>query len=209
MKNILCFGDSNTFGTNPSGGRWGIHERWPGVLQDILGGGYRILEEGCGGRTTVYEDFLELDTNGRKHLPMLLHSHRPLDMVIIMLGTNDMKHRFSLLPVDIANGAAELGRMVQNYDYGPDYPVPAVLLISPIHIKEGIETRVAYGFAESSVEISRRLAPLYKKIAEDNGWLYLDASAVAVASDRDRLHMEAADHKALAEAIAGIIQAAS
>lgn len=119
MVNILCFGDSNTFGTNPSGGRWQLHERWPGVLQELLGGDFRVMEEGLGGRTTVLDDELEGDKSGRRHLPMLLRSHRPLDLVIIMLGTNDMKHRFSMLPVDIAKGAAELGRIAERYDYGP------------------------------------------------------------------------------------------
>lgn len=86
MINILCFGDSNTFGTNPSGGRWGLHERWTSVLQDELGDGFRIIEEGLGGRVTVMEDELEGDKNGKRHLPVLLRSHRPLDLVILMLG---------------------------------------------------------------------------------------------------------------------------
>ena len=150
MVNILCFGDSNTFGTNPSGGRWQLHERWPGVLQELLGGDFRVMEEGLGGRTTVLDDELEGDKSGRRHLPMLLRSHRPLDLVIIMLGTNDMKHRFSMLPVDIAKGAAELGRIAERYDYGPAYPVPRVLLVSPIRIREGIEHSVYTGFTRAN-----------------------------------------------------------
>ena len=111
MKNILCFGDSNTFGTNPSGGRWERGQRWPGILQQRLGSGFYVIEEGLGGRTAASEDFLTPDKNGSKHLPIALHSHRPLDLVVLMLGTNDMKHRFGLLPADIAQGAAQLGRM--------------------------------------------------------------------------------------------------
>ena len=111
MPNILCFGDSNTFGTNPCGGRWSRDVRWPGALQQRLGPAYYIIEEGLGGRTTVIEDTLEPDKNGRRHLPVALRSHRPLDLVILMLGTNDMKHRFSLLPADLARGAAELGTL--------------------------------------------------------------------------------------------------
>ena len=61
MINILCFGDSNTNGSNPSGGRWGRWERWTGVLQKLLGDDYYFIEEGCGGRTTVMEDWLEPD----------------------------------------------------------------------------------------------------------------------------------------------------
>ena len=182
-----------------------LHERWTSVLQDLLGEDYRVIEEGCGGRTTVTEDFLEMDKNGRKHLPMLLRSHRPLDMVIIMLGTNDMKHRFALLPVDIAQGAAELASMAETYDYGPGYPIPKILLISPIHIKKGIEHSIYSGFAESAVEISHQLARYYEEQAKAHDWLYFDASTVAQASDKDKLHMEAADHRALASAIKEVV----
>lgn len=132
MYNILCFGDSNTFGTNPAGGRWPWEQRWTGLLQNELGSSYRIIEDGCGGRTTGLDDPIEGDRNGLRHLGVSLHSHRPLDLVILMLGTNDMKHRFSLLPIDIAHSAARLGELVQSYPYGPAYPVPKVLLVSPI-----------------------------------------------------------------------------
>lgn len=151
MFNILCFGDSNTFGSNPSGGRWSRDQRWTGILQEILGEQYYVIEEGCGGRTTVQDDALELDKNGRKHLPVALRSHRPLDLVILMLGTNDMKQRFNLLPVDIAYGAAELGKLVEHYDYGPGYPIPKVLMVSPIHLGKGVENSIFSGFAPDSV----------------------------------------------------------
>lgn len=206
MPNILCFGDSNTFGTNPSGGRWGRDRRWPGILQQLLGPDFYVIEEGCGGRTAVSEDFLEGDKNGLTHLPVALHSHRPLDLVAIMLGTNDLKHRFHMLPVDVAQGAARLGRLARSYDYG-SYPTPRVLLISPIHIGEGVEHSVYSGFSADAAERSRQLAPLYRAHAEANGWFFLDAAAVARPSPRDKLHMEADSHRALAQALAELIRA--
>lgn len=207
MPNILCFGDSNTFGTNPSGGRWPRNRRWPGILQEKLGPDFYVIEEGLGGRTTVLADPLEGDKNGRVHLALALHSHRPLDLVALMLGTNDLKHRFGLLPVDVAQGAAALGRLVQTYDYGPAYPVPKVLLISPIHIGEGVEHSVYTGFAPQAAQLSRQLAPLYRAQAQAHGWLFLDAAAAARPSSRDMLHMEAADHAALAGAVEAAIRA--
>lgn len=206
MINILCFGDSNTFGTNPSGGRWDLHERWTSVLQDELGDEYRIIEEGLGGRVTVMEDELEGDKNGKRHLPVLLRSHRPLDLVILMLGTNDMKHRFSLLPLDIAKGAELLGEIIQNYPYGAYFPIPQVLLISPIHLKSGIEHSAFTGFTEDAVQVSYQLGEYYREAAERHQWLFLDAATVASASDKDKLHMEKEDHHALATAIANIIR---
>ena len=205
MYNILCFGDSNTFGTNPSGGRWDRNQRWTGLLQQRLGSGFYVIEEGLGGRTATSEDFLEPDKNGYRHLPVALRSHRPLDLVILMLGTNDMKHRFALLPEDIAQGAAQLGRLAETYDYGPGYSIPKILLVSPIHIEPGIEHSVFTGFSADAVEISHKLAPLYRAHAEANSWLYLNAADLAQASQKDKLHMEAEGHLALAQAIGDII----
>lgn len=209
MYNILCFGDSNTFGTNPSGGRWPRGRRWMGILQRRLGEGFYVIEEGLGGRTAAAEDFLEGDKNGRRHLPVALRSHRPLDLVVLMLGTNDLKHRFALLPRDVAAGAAQLGRLAETYDYGPHYPVPRVLLVSPILIGDGVENSPFSGFSAGAAAASRELAPLYRAQAEAHGWLYLDAAAVAGPSELDRLHMEADGHSALAEALEAVIRKAA
>ena len=208
MYNILCFGDSNTFGTNPAGGRWPWEQRWTGLLQNELGSSYRIIEDGCGGRTTGLDDPIEGDRNGLRHLGVSLHSHRPLDLVILMLGTNDMKHRFSLLPIDIAKSAARLGELVQQYAYGPAYPVPKVLLVSPILLGEGVSHSIYTGFTEDGVEVSRQLAPLYEEQARLHGWQYLDAARYAGPSAQDHLHMEAADHAALARAMAEAVREA-
>lgn len=97
MKNVLCFGDSNTYGYDPAGMRDGTavryaHDvRWCGVAQRDLGEGWHVIEEGLNGRTTVRDDMCHLDTNlnGIRALPMLLEAHKPLDAIVIMLGTND------------------------------------------------------------------------------------------------------------------------
>ncbi len=203
MKNILCFGDSNTFGTNPADGRWPRDIRWTGRLQMLLGAEYYVIEEGCGGRTTVWEDNLELHKNGRTALPVALASHKPLDLVILMLGTNDCKARFSLLPEDIANGAGELVELIRRYPYGAEYPVPKVLLVSPIEIGTDIANSRFTGFRAEAHELSRRLPDLYRKKAEELHCGYFAASCVAKPSAADSLHMEAADHRALSNALAG------
>ena len=178
MINILCFGDSNTNGSNPSGGRWGRWERWTGVLQKLLGDDYYVIEGGCGGRTTVMEDWLEPDKNGRAQLPVALRTHRPLDLVVIMLGTNDMKKRFSLLPVDIAYGAAEL-KLVERYDYGGAwYPVPQVLLVSPIELGEGVENSPFTGFAARGCGGLKAACPVLRGAqAKAHGWHYFNAAS--------------------------------
>ena len=113
-KTILCYGDSNTHGSatvERPDGRYGPDERWPGVLRAALGSGWLVLEEGLGGRTTVSDDPVEgLEKNGRTYLLPCLHTHKPLDVVIIMLGTNDLKARFGKSAWEIAQGVGVLVR---------------------------------------------------------------------------------------------------
>lgn len=97
MKNILCYGDSNTWGYDAeTKNRFPPDVRWTGILKRTLGEGYHVIEEGLNGRTTVWDDPIEGYKNGREYLIPCLESHRPLDLVIIMLGTNNLKKRFSL-----------------------------------------------------------------------------------------------------------------
>ena len=120
MKNVLCFGDSNTYGYDPAGMRDGTavryaqDVRWCGVVQRDLGEGWHVIEEGLNGRTTVRDDMCHLDTNlnGVRALPMLLEAHKPLDAIVIMLGTNDCKTVFGVTASDIARGAMALIRAV-------------------------------------------------------------------------------------------------
>ena len=204
--NILCFGDSNTFGTNPSGGRWGRYTRWTGRLQQLLGSEYYVIEEGFSGRTTVFDDPLVPNRNGRTALPYALTCHRPLDLVVIMLGTNDLKHHFSALPASIARGAGELAGMVKRFDYG-SFKTPQVLLVSPILTGENVEHSAYVDYGPEAFENSKRLAACYEKVAIARGCLFFDAATVAKPSQIDQLHMDAESHEALAQAFVGIIQA--
>lgn len=140
-KSILCYGDSNTWGYVPArnGLRFPSHVRWPGVLSKLLRTNYRIIEEGLNGRTTVHDDPLSpaVQRNGLKTLGTILDSHRPLDLVIIFLGTNDLKCRFSLPPADIAVGVELLALTAQSPAFGPGGGrSPSVLAICPPTIWE-------------------------------------------------------------------------
>ena len=204
--NILCFGDSNTFGTNPSCGRWGRYTRWPGRLQQLLGEEYYVIEEGFSGRTTVFNDPLVPGRCGRDALPYALTCHRPLDLVILMLGSNDMKHHYSALPATIARGAGELVKMIQRFDYGPAFKAPQVLLIAPILLGEDIEHSNYVDYGPEAYETSLRLSACYEKIARQTGAHFLDAATVAAPSKIDQLHMDAENHEKLAQAIAAKVR---
>lgn len=206
MKNILCYGDSNTFGTNPSGGRWDFQSRWTGRLALGLGNGYRIIEEGLGGRSTVWDDPLEPHRNGLATLPIFLRSHRPLDLVILSLGTNDCKTHFNATPRVIAKGAEKLIETIRTYQYGAGYPIPQILLISPIHIGRDAENSPFASFDASSYEKSLKLAPLFQQTAELTEVAFFDAAKVAFPSAVDQLHMDADSHNSLAEALAPVVR---
>lgn len=206
MKNILCYGDSNTYGVNPfTGGRWSLEIRWPGVLQKELRTSCHIIEEGLGGRTTVWDDPLAQGRNGLSALPMLLDTHKPLDMVIIMLGTNDLKEHFQALPEDIACGAGKLISVIRSHFFVDACSQPEILIVSPIQLGNNVENSIYSGFRNSAVRKSGLLAPLIKKQADLQGCMFLDASSVAKPSNADMIHMDAENHTALACALKKII----
>lgn len=207
MKNILCFGDSNTFGTNPKGGRHPREVRWTGILQTLLGEDYYVIEEGLGGRTTVWDDPYEPNRCGKMALPIALQSHKPLDLVILCLGTNDCKEYFHAPAHMTAKGAEFLCNMIRGYNYGAAFPVPQILLISPIHIGEDVMNSPYQSFGYDAPAKSKEFGIHYQKVAERLNCLYLDASAVAVPSETDQLHMDAESHRALAEAVYEIVKA--
>jgi lysophospholipase L1-like esterase len=200
MREIMCFGDSNTWGYDPAtGGRFGNDVRWTGVLQAALGPGYRVIEEGLNGRTTVWEDPVEGDKMGRRHLVPCLESQAPLDLVVLMLGTNDLKARYSAPASDIAAGVGLLVDIIARSTAGRDGKAPRVLLVAPVPLAKLTD------FADmlaGGTEKSRALAALYAAVAKQRGCAFFDAGTVVTCSDIDGVHFEAAGHRALGEAVA-------
>jgi lysophospholipase L1-like esterase len=206
MKNILCYGDSNTWGYNAeTKDRFSAELRWTGVLQQQMGEGYHIIEEGLNGRTTVWDDpIMGGGKNGKEYLIPCLESHRPLDLVIIMLGSNDLKSIFSLSAYDIASGAGALADIVLKSDAGYQGKAPKVLLISPGLVGETItESWLADMFSnDRSVNTSKKFATYYKQVADEHGCEYMDAAPIVSASPIDAVHFDANSHRKLGEAVA-------
>lgn len=210
MKNVLCFGDSNTYGYDPAGMaagtavRYAADVRWCGVAQRELGAGWHVIEEGLNGRTTVRDDMCHLDTclNGIRALPMLLEAHKPLDAVVIMLGTNDCKTVFGVTAADIARGAMALIRCVRGFAWTPAAPCPRILLVAPIKIKPQIADVYMTDFDERSVAASEHFAEYYAHVAEQFDCDFLDAAQFAEAGSIDYLHMMPESHERLGVAIA-------
>ena len=168
----------------------------------MLGAGYRVIEEGCGGRTTVFEDEISYGRNGLKMLTPCIASHNPLDLIVVMLGTNDLKKRFQVTSWDLGRAMEQIVDTIHSFPFAPAYPEPEILIVSPVLIKEGISRSIYGCFTEEAAAMSRYFRPEYEAVAEQKNCHFFDASAVAEASEEDRLHMNAENHRKLAEALA-------
>ena len=208
MKRILCFGDSNTWGYSPANGaRFPSDIRWTGVLQKTLGESYRVIEEGLNGRTTFINEQGEDARpfrSGSDVLPFLLESHRPLDLVTIMLGTNDLKVEFDLTVEEIAQGAKDLCEMVINSEYLAENP-PPILLISPTLIGSSILPDEEE-FFEQAREKSLQFTEHYEKAASDLGIHFLDAAKIVTASEGEGVHWDADQHVKFGEELSARIR---
>lgn len=205
MRTIVCFGDSNSYGTpgmpHPDfWGRFGPDERWPGVLRQALGPEYSVVEEALPGRTTVHDDPIEgADKNGLKALPMVLGSHRPIDLMVIMLGTNDLKARFAVTPSDIASSLGVLVRTVQASPAGPDSRAPKLLVVAPAVIAEvGFMAGLFAGGAEKSRGLGAAIAAVMDRL----GTPYLDAAPLIHSDPTDGIHLTVDQHAILGRAVA-------
>jgi len=208
MKNVLCFGDSNTWGYSPQDGdRHPPEIRWTGVLQKSLGANYRVIEEGLNGRTTFIneegEDARPL-RSGSDVLQIILESHRPLDFVIIMLGTNDLKLEFDLSVEEIALGVKELCETIINSEYLTDN-VPQILLISPTHIGSTIMPEQEEFFSQAR-EKSYLFSEHYEKVASDLGIHFLDAAKIVEPSEGEGVHWDADQHIKFGEKLKVVIE---
>ena len=194
MKTILCYGDSNTWGYNLSDQkRFPVNIRWPGILRTELGNDYYVIEEGLNGRTTVWDDPIELDKNGATYLKPCIQTHKPIDLVIIMLGTNDLKTRFSLNAYDIASGAGVLVDIVQKSNTGIDGEPPEVLLVAPPPTVPYPDTEIFVGASEKSSIFGKA----FRRVSDEKKCHFLDAGEYVESSPIDGIHLTADMHKKL------------
>ncbi|POF30046.1 SGNH/GDSL hydrolase family protein [Roseibium marinum] len=204
MRSVLCYGDSNTYGqttANKPDDRYGHDVRWPGVLREILGHKWLVIEEGLSGRTTVSDDPIEgAEKNGRTYLRPCIMSHKPLDLVLIMLGTNDLKIRFNKTAGEIAMGVGALVSDIKSLPAGVDGKVPEIMIIAPPPTARDLKEWS--GVFLGAQDKSRELAGEYERIAEANEVHFFDAGLVVRSSKEDGFHLGAKAHSVLGQAIA-------
>ena len=217
---ILCYGDSNTWGTI---GQWedtslysmrfDRAHRWTGILQAELGDGFEVIEEGLGGRTTIYDNPAEPWKNGEPSLLPCLHSHRPIDLIIIMLGTNDLHLPRTLTEDELPIGISRLVDLVKMHPKaGRSGKPPEILLLSPIEVRPASpEARISVYQkfrGDTGRELSLRMPGIYERIAKEKGCYYLNTQEYASPGLADGIHMDADSHMSLGKAVADYIRTA-
>ena len=199
MAVVMCFGDSNTHGTPPITElgryeRFGRGQRWPSLLT-----GHEVIEEGLPGRTAMYDDpVMGAHMNGQAGLKIALESHGPIDVLVLMLGTNDVKARFTSTPEQVVGGIASLLDIAQHRLMQERHGGFQTLLICPPPVVEvGPIRHEFWGGAARSVA----LPPLYQALAKARGIGFLDAAAVIAVSPIDGVHFGIEEHAKLATAV--------
>ena len=207
-KKILVFGDSNTWGYHPHNKnpfapfeRWGDSIRWTNVMQSRLGDGYEVMADGLCGRTASAKDDIDDYTCGKEQIIPSMRSHSPLDLLIIMLGSNDLKVRYGYTAFDVANS---VGMVVEKALQAPDAfrnSKPSVLLICPPPLENLDRSFFAFEFSGSEKK-SREMAQFFEIIAAKYHAAYLNAGDYVRFSDIDGLHFESDQHLKLGEIVA-------
>ena len=209
--NILCYGDSNTWGYVPQTdytlprARYPRDVRWPGVLQALLGRNFYIIEEALNSRTTNLDYAIAPDRNGKTYLLPCLYSHSPLDLVVLSLGGNDTKTYFNRSAEQIRDGLSELVDIIQSSAYGADMiHAPQVLIttsVIPFPFVEEFQDENGEKFLRGVLEKSQKLLGLYAELAEEKGCHFLDLSETVLPSRVDGVHYDEIAHKNCAELV--------
>jgi len=211
VKTILAYGDSLTYGANPEPGgpRHAYDDRWPSVLERGLAGTVRVIAEGLGGRTTAFDDWTaDADRNGARVLPTLLSSHAPLDLVIFMLGTNDLKPAINGSALMASFGIRRLIQLTRGHFAMLNEAVPEILLISPPLVcdTENADMLRLFGGLDHAFGEARQFSEHYSKRAAEWSGHFFDAATVAKPDPRDGIHLDADNTRAIGEALVPLVK---
>ena len=203
MKNILCYGDSLTWGFSPLSERHAYEDRWPSVLNEQLGWDKaRVINQGLNGRTTVFDDHgVSPDRNGARILPTILDTYTPLDLIIIMLGTNDLKNFICANPMATTRGIGRLIEIIKTFPYFMEGTAPQILVVSPPHVVATDEPIMAEIF-QDSIQKSKQFTGYYAALTELTNTNFFDAASCAKASPIDGVHLDAKNTRAIGKNIA-------
>lgn len=208
QRHILCLGDSNTYGYTPEpvpGSRFPREVRWTGRLQAALGAEYLVIEEGLPGRTTVFDDPVEEGMSALPYLYPCLMSHAPVELLVLMLGTNDVKERMGANAFAIGKGLRRLVRKARSIPCWAGSP--RILVVAPLSLEEAVtRSPAAQEMGAGCVDKSRRLPGQFRAVAREEGCRFLDANTLGLSYNAiDFMHLTRESHARLAEVLAAQI----
>ena len=209
-RTVVCYGDSNTWGYTPgSGVRFDEKTRWTGRLQTLLGEKYRVAECGMNARTTSFDDPFRDYLNGRHGLVHCMVAAKPVDLLIISLGTNDLKYGTVYRSAKGLDALLDVAVHANTYMPGSS-PVyrdePRILVISPIALHEELDRKFPGHEMNGKLDDSRKFAAVYREVCQKWQVYFLDAAQTASASEIDCVHMDAVSHAALTEEVYHAVQ---
>lgn len=203
MTTILCYGDSLTWGALPNGGRYEKQHRWPEILNQLLGNDYNVINFGLPGRTTTWDDPFHNGKNGAKYVQSALEIFGPVDIAIIMLGTNDLKQHFNANAYNAAKGVEKI--ILKIREPNPhNFPTAKIIIIAPPDIlsPKGEAADIFNGAEEKG----RKLHHEYQKVASRQRCLFLNAAGVIKPSEVDGVHLDIEANNMLAQALIPLIK---
>lgn len=204
MKNVLCFGDSNTYGFNPeNGGRYDNKTRWTGILQELLKDDYNIIEEGCNARTVIFKDFGDYKTCSIDYLPDCLHKYQNTDLIIFMLGLNDFQTIFHASVDAVLTGIKTLINIIRSSDLHKN---SEILLLPPATIGNNInKSNFGCMFNKFSAKKTMEFSKKLKELASNENCEYFDINRIIKTSSQDGIHFETKSHRQIAETLSVLI----
>jgi len=216
MKRIMVYGDSNTWGYDPNrvdpvtgaNRRYDENTRWTRIMKNALGSEYEVLEEGFNGRTIAFDDQTSYGRNGLKHIEVAFKTCDPVDMIIIMLGTNDLKDMFALTEVNMGDAMNTMVRTLRNAMSESNSATAKIIIVNPVNVTPCADGSFVYGFSERSVKLGEKIGERYKAVAERRGCYYFDAGTVdgTEMDGTDGTHLTPGAHKALGTALAEYVR---
>ncbi len=203
MKKILCFGDSNTYGFVPQTcKRYEKNERWSGILSEILGSGYAVLEEGMNNRTGFFKNPESVKLCGKEYLPIFLQNHHDIDICVLSLGTNDSQFFYDLDENTVREGLQSLINSIKEVN-----PSTKIIVVPPVKIQANIlNGNFVMLFDLTSVEKIAKTFHVYREVADQNGCYYLDFNDTVKPSETDGLHYSVESHRIIACQLAAFIK---
>lgn len=197
MRRILCFGDSNTYGYSPDGQRYAEDSIWPGIMGNLLGDRFEVIADGKNGRTIAFDDPYMEGCNGMRDIEASLEANAPLDLVVLMLGTNDLKKYFDATPAQIAENLKAMCELIQQKTEAK------ILIASPMLLGDEIEfsPTLSLEFGRAQIDYSFDFAPQFSKVAKEVGAGFIDLAVVAMSSGADCLHLMPEEHQQIGVAM--------